>query len=399
MKPAVIYISYDGMLEPLGQSQVISYLEKLSSDYSIRLISFEKKEDRINADRIKVVQQRLDKASIKWTPLKYHKRPSALATAWDILIGMIVVLWFSLMGKVSILHVRSYVPALMALPAKRISRAKLLFDIRGFWADERVDGGLWPKDGRLYRVTKSLEKRFFKAADYVVTLTHASKEIILDFDYLKNAVPPISVIPTCADLERFNLPKNKAKKPFIFGYVGSIGTWYLFDETMAFFKEVLKQEPSARFLIINRHEHEYIRSLADKHGVDQSLIEIKGVEHSQVPVEIAKMHAAAALIKPCYSKMASAPTKLAEYLGCGVPCLGNAGVGDMEDILQNRKTGIVLNGFGEKDLSSAAKEMIKLSRKSATAKQCRDVALELFSLEAGVLEYQRIYKNLAANTA
>ena len=33
---------------------------------------------------------------------------------------------------------------LMALPAKRMTGAKLLFDMRGFWADERVDGGLWP---------------------------------------------------------------------------------------------------------------------------------------------------------------------------------------------------------------------------------------------------------------
>lgn len=396
MKPVVIYVSYDGMLEPLGQSQVISYLEKLSDDYSIRLISFEKKEDRKEPDRIKAVQQRLDNASIKWTPLKYHKRFSVLATAWDILIGMIVVLWFSLISRASILHVRSYVPALMALPARRLTRAKLLFDIRGFWADERVDGSIWPKDSRIYKITKSLEKRFFKAADYVVTLTHASKEIILDFDYLQNALPPVSVIPTCADLDRFNLPETKSTQPFVFGYVGSIGTWYLFDETMAFFKEILKLKPDARFLIINRHEHEFIRSLADKYKIDQARIEIKGVEHSQVPVEIAKMHAAAALIKPCYSKKASAPTKLAEYLGCGVPCLGNTGVGDMDAILNGQKTGVVLNGFSEAELSVAVKALIKLADNPSTAKQCRDVALELFSLETGVIEYRDIYRRLAA---
>ncbi len=28
--PGILYISYDGMLEPLGQSQVVGYLEKLA---------------------------------------------------------------------------------------------------------------------------------------------------------------------------------------------------------------------------------------------------------------------------------------------------------------------------------------------------------------------------------
>ena len=48
-KHAILYISYDGMLEPLGQSQVIPYLGMLSKKYKIFLISFEKK---LNVDQI-----------------------------------------------------------------------------------------------------------------------------------------------------------------------------------------------------------------------------------------------------------------------------------------------------------------------------------------------------------
>ena len=43
MSAGVLYISYDGMLEPLGQSQVVlAYLEKLPPGRRIHLISFEK---------------------------------------------------------------------------------------------------------------------------------------------------------------------------------------------------------------------------------------------------------------------------------------------------------------------------------------------------------------------
>ena len=40
----VLYISYDGMTDPLGQSQVIPYLQGLTGKgYHFSLVSFEKK--------------------------------------------------------------------------------------------------------------------------------------------------------------------------------------------------------------------------------------------------------------------------------------------------------------------------------------------------------------------
>ena len=41
-KPKVLYIMYDGLTDPLGQSQVLSYLKHLSKDYSFDVIGYEK---------------------------------------------------------------------------------------------------------------------------------------------------------------------------------------------------------------------------------------------------------------------------------------------------------------------------------------------------------------------
>ena len=46
-KKKVLYISYDGIMEPLGYSQVLKYLEHLSTDFDITLISYEKSSSRI----------------------------------------------------------------------------------------------------------------------------------------------------------------------------------------------------------------------------------------------------------------------------------------------------------------------------------------------------------------
>jgi glycosyltransferase involved in cell wall biosynthesis len=106
-----------------------------------------------------------------------------------------------------------------------------------------------------------------------------------------------------------------------------------------------------------------------------------------------------ALIKPSYSKIASAPTKLAEYLGCGVPCLGNVGVGDMESILEGKQIGVALKGFSAAELDAGAGRLLTLAREPDIQQRCRSVALDLFSLDKGVEAYAALYGRLAGEAA
>ena len=81
-RPTVIYISYDGAAEPLGQSQVVAYLERLAAECDIQLISFEKPgEDPV------AVGERLADSGVSWHPLAYHRRPPVASTALDVLRG------------------------------------------------------------------------------------------------------------------------------------------------------------------------------------------------------------------------------------------------------------------------------------------------------------------------
>jgi glycosyltransferase involved in cell wall biosynthesis len=395
--PGILYISYDGMLEPLGQGQVVAYLEKLAAGRRTHLISFEKDADWADVAARAAIRHRLDRAGITWHPKRYHKSPSAPATAYDIAVGSALAIQLIRRHQLDIVHARSYVAAAMALGAKRMTGAAFLFDMRGFWADERVDGGLWPR-GRLYRTAKALERRFLLAADHVVTLTFASAKEIGGFDYLAGRVPPISVIPTCADLERFALQPPPPSQPFTLGYVGSVGTWYMLDEMLRCFALLRRRDPEARLLVVNRSEQGMIRQRCAAFGILDA-VELTATEHSDMPRQIGRMHAAMALIKPAYSKIASAPTKLAEYLGCGVPCLGNSRVGDMAEALEGRQVGVAVNGFADAELAEGMDRLVNLARDPATRERCRDVALDLFSLDSGAEAYAQIYANLAGARA
>jgi len=240
MTERVLYLTYDGILEPLGQSQVLRYLERLSSGRKIVLISFEKPDDWQQVERREALRAQIRAAGMIWMPLRYHKRPSALATAYDIAQGLGVAAWAVVRHRVRIVHARSYVPSVMALALKKLFRLKFIFDMRGFWADERVDGGLWPAGGRLYRVAKWFERHFLLNADCVVSLTRAAVDEMRTFPYLQGRMPRFEVITTCADLDLFKPAQDQlqAWQPggvFTLGYVGSVGVWYLFDETLRCF--------------------------------------------------------------------------------------------------------------------------------------------------------------------
>lgn len=395
MTLGVLYVSYDGMLEPLGQSQVLAYLERLAQDHPIHLISFEKAEDWARVSERQALRARIAAAGIVWHPLRYHKRPSAMATAWDIAQGTALGLWLTLRHRVSVVHARSYVASVMALVIKRLTGARYVFDMRGFWADERVDGGLWPAGGRMYKVAKWFERRFLLGADHVVSLTHAAVRIMKGFDYLQGRMPPFTVIPTCADLQRFK-PADKAASdnPFVLGYVGTVGTWYLFDEVAASVATLLRIKPDARFLVVNRGEHDHIRQRLQAAGVPMSAVEITSATHAEVPALMARMHAGIFFIKPAYSKQASAPTKLAEFLGCGIPCLGNSGVGDMAEVLRVDRVGVALEHFDDRSIVEGLQQLLELVTDINTSQRCVDVAHKYFSLADGVAKYLKIYESL-----
>ena len=88
----VLYISYNGMLEPLGQSQVIPYLRELSGEgVRFTLLSFERAAafERDGLEKCRQLERDLAEYGIEWHRLRYHRRPSLPATVYDILAGIV----------------------------------------------------------------------------------------------------------------------------------------------------------------------------------------------------------------------------------------------------------------------------------------------------------------------
>ena len=114
-RSAILYLSYDGILEPLGESQVLNYLERLSVSYDITLISFEKRSDISEESRLLKFKERLEKIGIHWHPLRYHKSPAVLSTAYDVARAWWYAWRWQRRHESGIAHARGYVAGLVGL--------------------------------------------------------------------------------------------------------------------------------------------------------------------------------------------------------------------------------------------------------------------------------------------
>src|SRR6056297_173460 len=78
----VLYISYDGMTDPLGQSQVLPYLKGLTGKgYRITLLSFEKPNRYIQLRN--TIEQETNTHNIDWQPIGYTSKPPVLSSMID----------------------------------------------------------------------------------------------------------------------------------------------------------------------------------------------------------------------------------------------------------------------------------------------------------------------------
>jgi len=403
----ILYISYDGMTDPLGQSQVLPYLCALAKkNYSITLLSCEKPNKF--AENKNIIEQICLTNGINWHPIPYTAKPPVLSTLLDLNKIRKTTKRLHKIKNFKIIHCRSYIAALVGLEMKNKYGVKFLFDMRGFWADERVDGGLWnlknPVFKNIYSFFKRKELDFFTRADHIISLTQAGKNEISAWPQFKGKQLPISVIPCCVDTSFFNLTlinkedQNKLLRHlnfshtnFILGYVGSIGTWYMLTEMLRCFKQLLKLKPEARFLFVSTEPANIIYSKAQELNINAASITVKAATRNEVPLYISIMQLSIFFIKPCFSKKASSPTKQGEIMAMGIPVICNAGVGDTDFVVNTYDSGIAINSFDEQSYISG---LLKVLNTNYNPQNIRNGAIDFYGLEKGVETYANVYQKL-----
>jgi glycosyltransferase involved in cell wall biosynthesis len=410
-----IFISIDGMTDPLGQSQVLPYLQGLSKKGNkVTIVSYEKKE---NWDlHHKTIESIVNAAQIDWHYCFYKTGMPFVSQLQNYIaikkiVTSLVLNNLNICGKGhTILHCRSYLAGLIGLNCKKKYGTGFIFDMRGFWADERIEGNIWSKSNPigsfLYSYFKKKEKEMLVRSDAIISLTHRAKAIILNWG-LEIADAKVTVIPCCADLNFFSkasIDNNKLisfqnKYPqlsgkFVLSYLGSLGTWYMANEMLAFFKQ-LSQKTDCHFLVITKDREELVHSAAKKHGVSLDQLTVVSSSRADMPYLISLSTASIFFIRPSFSKSASSPTKMGELLSMQVPLITNAGVGDVDSIIQQTQCGVIVADFTQKEYQQAVLNLIE--NRNLYLSNTVSAANQYFSLKEGVEKYASVYNSFSKN--
>ncbi len=392
---SVLYFSYSGALDPLGSSQVLPYVCGLADlGYRMRLVSFEKVASLKKSARVRALAEELEERGVEWVPLRYHRRFPVVATGYDILRGGRTGRRLHRDRPIRLLHARSYPAGMMASHvAKRIG-VPWIFDMRGFWVDERIEAGIWASRGPVTLTARRAERRLLADSAAVVQLTHRGAALVGALAP-EGAVPNTTVIPTCVDMDQFLLsddPERVRSELGIAGgpimiYVGSLSTWYLPDLTLRVGDEFARRT-GGKFVVLTR-EVEFARARAEELGVN---VIIQAVEHHQVPVWLSAADVGLAFVRPDPAKRASAPTKVGEYLACGLAVVAISGVGDLDT--QFEGAAVARTVQADVDPARVVDLAIEMGNTPDRSSQARALAKRYYDLETGIERYTSLYRSL-----
>lgn len=388
------------MTDPLGQSQVIPYLKYLSKEYEIHLFSFEKPN---NKDLVYKIKSILKSNNINWTPITYTKSPPVFSKIYDILKFFLIVNKNFKIHHPKLFHCRGhYITSLIGLRFRKQKKVKYVFDMRGFWADERVDGKIWSLDNfiykKIYNYFKSKEKEFLQYSDYTISLTETGKKEIVSWDLPNQS--KIKVIPCCTDESLFqtkNIQNVRAelgynKDDFIISYVGSIGTWYMLDEMLDFFKCLQLKKPKAKFFFITKDNPQLILEKVKSKRIEISSIKIQPSSREMMSSYIGASNFSIFFILPVFSKKASSPTKMGEIMNLGIPIICNSGVGDVDEIMEKSMPELLVKEFSNNEYERVI-DLIT-NNYQPNQKKIVETSNSYYSLKKGVEKYKEVYKEI-----
>ncbi len=402
-RAGALYLCYFGLREPLVQAQVLPYLRELvRGGMRMSLLTFEPDpKKRWTAASVAEWNARLRNEGIEWHMLPYHKRPSLPATLFDIVAGAWRAATIARRDRVDVFHGRSHVGAAIGALAKPFTGARLIFDIRGFLAEEYVDAGRWKAGGCLFRLVRAAERRLYRSADGFVVLTERARETL--FPDGPPHGQPVEVIPCCVDRERFAeracgerdaiRSQLGVSNRFVFIYAGSLGGAYLIRETAAFLAAARQADPRVYALVLTRGTPAAMVEELETAGFPPNDYFVIQAAPDQVPRYLSAADAALALARPSFARRSMSPAKFAEYLAAGLPVVTTAGVGDLDAHIAGSRVGVRLRRFDRETCLAAFRAVEELRRDPGLPERCRDLARTTYDLRTvGGARYRRLYE-------
>jgi len=383
-----LYVSYDGLLDPLGQSQILPYIQGLATQgYRFVVISFEKT-DRPSS-QIEALKVQLANQGIHWQVLPFRR--GRFQYLWRILLGSWALRELANRHHPNLVHARTILAA--ALVHLAFIRAPLIYDIRAF-AGEWIDASRLRPGSLQARLFQALEHRLIRSAAGLVVLDQSGAA------YLHQAYPglstPIQVIPTCTDPNRFPvITQRPAASPLRFVFLGGARFPYRPDLALQLIHQLVREGVDCRVDFINESDHNEIRAALADTGFPAERCRIFSMHQAEVPQALVHYHCGLVFNSSGRWRRMSSPTKLGEYLAAGLHVIGLTGINALDRLAASHPS--LISVLSEAQLISgltpdALQQLVALILDPDRPHQARQLASAHYGIQLAHQRYATLYQ-------
>jgi glycosyltransferase involved in cell wall biosynthesis len=210
----------------------------------------------------------------------------------------------------------------------------------------------------------------------------------------------LEVIPCCVDRARFAAhdDRDAIRENFglagrlVFIYVGALGGYYLTRENAEMMAAARAQDRRVYALVLTQSSPEGMIVELQRLGFSSDDYRVITVAPDDVPRYLRAADVALSLVRPSYARRSMSPTKFAEYLGAGLPVIATAGIGDLDQHIEESGTGVLLQRLDVEAYAAAFRAIEELRRDPDLAERCRREARARYDLhDVGGTRYLRLY--------
>ena len=323
-----LYISYDGLLDPLGQSQVLPYLDCLMlAGHSFTVISYEK--EKRSPEEVLVLARRLSGSGIVWVRLPFSTGKFQFIKR--IVHGIWTIRKVSRRFRPDIVHLRGFMPAVIFKLA--LLRVPHLYDFRGFALEEFADIGKIRPGSLPHKALRKIDHNAVETACGLVVLEN-SAESLLRKTYRVPDVP-LKVIRTCTDVSLYQPRKYfdalSPRDSIAFVHLGGAKRPYRPDLALRLVAQLLKAGIDCRIDFLNESDHAEITSAAATLSFPQERMTILKLGQRDVPKALERYDCGLVFLDSSPWRRVCSPTKIGEYLAAGLPVVSIEGIDVLED--------------------------------------------------------------------